>query len=242
MEAQVKLNWAILLTLLALGAFPVTGCTEGKVGNGKVISQERQVENFTGIKVSTGIDLRLTQGDIVNVCVETDENLQEDLRTEVKNNTLHIYFTGNIHRAKKHEVKVVFIDLEKLDVSSGADATSSGTLRLKDFQVKVSSGGDANLELEAERVDASTSSGADMLLKGKTESLQVSASSGSDLNARELAAGNVKASASSGGKIDIHVLESLKANASSGGNIAYWGNPEDVDMNTSSGGNVRKRD
>ena len=81
-----------------------------------------------------------------------------------------------------------------------------------------------------------------MTLKGKAENLKASASSGSDLQAGDLIANHVDASASSGGDVLIHAVKSLKANASSGGDVSYKGNPETEDVSTSSGGDVKKQE
>jgi hypothetical protein len=73
------------------------------------------------------------------------------------------------------------------------------------------------------------------------DTLSLSVSSGGDIDARQLEARNVTASASSGGSAEIVATESLTASASSGGSIRYGGDPTNVRESESSGGRVSSR-
>ena len=57
----------------------------GVVGNSNVVITERTIKaDFSGIKVSTGIDLFIRQGSTNAITVEADENLHDLIITEVK--------------------------------------------------------------------------------------------------------------------------------------------------------------
>ena len=47
--------------------------------------------------------------------------------------------------------------------------------------------------------------------------------------------------ASSGGNVSSTVNGRLEAHASSGGNVVYFGEPTETDVNTSLGGNIHKK-
>ena len=64
-------------------------------GNGNVEKQERNVGDFTGIEVRSGIDLVVNQGDQSKLVIEADENLQEYIITEVESGVLKIYVQKN---------------------------------------------------------------------------------------------------------------------------------------------------
>ena len=70
-------------------------------GNRNVITKERKPQdNFTGIQVSTGIDLYIRQGNANSITVEADENLHDIIITEVQNDVLKIYSNKNIWKSK----------------------------------------------------------------------------------------------------------------------------------------------
>jgi len=210
-------------------------------GNRNVVTQKRKVhEDFTKVKVSTGLDLYIRQGDKVSLTVEADENLHDIIITEVDNGRLKIYSEKNIWRAKARKVYLTVTDLEELKVTSGSDAYSENTLKVKDFELSVSSGADANITVDADNITTSASSGADLRVSGKANTHYSSASSGSSIRAFALKSRNVTVKVSSGADINIHASESINAKASSGGDIDYRGNPENVNKKTSSGGSVSK--
>lgn len=205
--------------------------------------QDRKVSSFHSIKISTGIDLVLQQSSTTEVTVEADDDLINDLITEVKNETLHIYLDRKISWGWNRTMKV-FVncpDLVKLDSSAGSDVKTEGVFKTEEFTLEVSSGSDVDFHVDASKVRINTSSGSDAKVKGTTGMLTASSSSGSDLDASELKARVVEVSASSGSDASVYASEKLNARASSGADISYYGNPTQKNIDESSGGDVSKR-
>jgi len=78
---------------IAILILVVSSCTSAQswktvYGNKKVVTKERKTDSFTGIKVSSGIDVYLKQGNNETVSVEADENLHEYIITEVRGGSL----------------------------------------------------------------------------------------------------------------------------------------------------------
>ncbi|QMU63924.1 MAG: DUF2807 domain-containing protein [Flavobacteriaceae bacterium] len=211
-------------------------------GNRNVVTQKRKIsDDFTKVKVSSGIDLYLTQGSKNELVVEADENLHDIIITEVENGRLTIYSEKNIWRAKAKKVYLTVTAIEALKATSGSDVYSKNMLKVKDFDLSVNSGADVNITVEADTITTSASSGADLKVSGEAHTHFSSASSGSSINAYALKSKNVTVKVSSGADINIYASETINARASSGGDIDYKGNPEIVNKKTSSGGSVSKR-
>ena len=210
-------------------------------GNGNVISEEREIGNFSAIRASNGLNVYLKQGDKESLKIRTDENLMDNIVTHVKGNVLILKVSESIKRPTKLDVYVTLVDINKLNISSGADVFSDEDLYLENIDITVSSGADAKLNLTAKSVSCSVSSGADAVLMGTTDYFSGSASSGSDLKAKELKAKECKAKASSGGDVSVYASESITAKASSGGDVDYYGEPTKINVSSSSGGDVNRR-
>jgi len=229
----------IAKTLFILFAITLPGLLQAKSPEG---SEIRTVSPFKAIKVSAGIDLSLEPGDREKVEVTGDRDVLDQIITEVKDGTLHIYrkskfgFNFNFHH--NCEVFVTAKILEALSASSGSDVQGKGTFKSPSFRVDASSGSEVSLSLECEKVSADCSSGSEIDLTGKTKMLSLSVSSGSEIHACDLSAEIVHADASSGGEACVNVTTELHANASSGGDIDYKGHPGKVDAHKSSGGSV----
>jgi len=210
-------------------------------------TQTRQVSNFNGIKVSTGIDLYITMGTTEEVKIVADDDIIDKIITEVKDGKLHIYTKqsnnwfnwngGNQTRKAYVTVK----ELESINASSGSDVSSENTLTGEDLKVNASSGSDVAIDIFYKNVWVDASSGSDAKLSGKVKTLNAEASSGSDIVAKNLESKICKVSVSSGSDATVNVADELYANASSGGDIGYYGNPQVKDINESSGGDVSQK-
>lgn len=213
----------------------------GENGNGKVVTQERNVnEDFTQVRGSAGLDVYLTQGNENKIVVEADENLQQYIETDVENGKLHVTTSENIGRSKAKKVYVTFKKLNTVEASSGADVTGNSVIKSENLSLKSSSGADLKVEIFAKNLTAKTSSGADLVVSGKASSLNADASSGSELNAKELLVISCNAEASSGAEVTVNVKDNLETNVSSGGDVNYYGNPVSVNSNKSHSGSVHK--
>ena len=210
-------------------------------GDGHVTKESRKVDSFDGIKTSAGIDVYLFQGDEEKVVVETDDNLQDCIKTEVKGSTLHCYIDCRVRHSSMMKVYVNYKMLNKIDASSGSDVRGETVMKAESLRIESSSGADVKLEVEAQNISCSSSSGADILIKGKAEDFRGNASSGADIKADGLTVKTCNVSASSAGDIRITVTDRIDADASSGGDVVYYGKPDIEHVHESSGGDVSRR-
>ena len=129
--------------------------------------------------------------------------------------------------------------------SSSGDVTGS-TISCDDFAATANSSGDVILEKvsctnfsadasSSGDVSADASSSGDVILAGICENASYRASSSGDVKAKGMKAVNVTASASSSGDVECYVTGSLTAKASSSGEVAYKGNPKDIDFSPKRG-------
>ena len=234
-----------LTVILFISAF-ISSCSVdmfNKVeGNRNVISKKRKVgTDFTKVKVSTGLDLYIKQGNKTSLTIDADENLHDIIMTEVEGSTLKIYTEKNIWRAKSRKVYLTVTAVEGIKATSGSDVFSEGVIKATNLDLSTSSGADMRIEIEAENVTTKSSSGSGLRVKGTADNHESSASSGSSISAYGLKAKDVTAKASSGADISVYASESINARASSGGDIRYKGSPETIEKKSSSGGGISSR-
>lgn len=208
-------------------------------GNRNVVTENRKAnEDFTKIKVSTGLDLYITQGAKTKITVEADENLQDIIMTEVSDGVLKIYSEKNIWKAKSRKIYVTLKNLEDITATSGADVYSKETLKVEDIKVSATSGADIRITLDANSVKSSATSGSDIEITGVTNNHTSNATSGASIDAYDLKSKTATVKVSSGADINIYASERITAKASSGGDIDFKGSPKKVIKKSSSGGSV----
>ena len=210
-------------------------------GNHKVTKSERNTGSFTGIKVSSGVDVYLKQGDKESVTVEADENLHEYIITEVKGGVLHVYTDANIRESERERVYVTMKDISSIQTTSAGDIVGESPIKTDHLELSASSAGDITLEIYAKETEIDISSSGDISLTGETEKMKADLSSAGDLKAYKLITKEADLSVSSAGDADINVSDKLTARASSAGDINYMGDPKLIDVHTSSAGGIHKR-
>ena len=239
MKSLKSLTFAILI----LGIASCTQAQHWKTvnGNGKVVTKERKTDSFTSIKVSSGIDVYLKQGNNEAVSVEADENLHEYILTEVRGGVLNVYSEYNIREAERKRVYVTMKEVQSVKTTSAGDIFGESPVNSDRLELSASSAGDIKLEVKAKDIYIDISSSGNITLTGETDKLRADLSSAGDLNAYELKAREADISVSSAGDADVNVSERITANASSAGDINYKGDPKYVDSHSSSAGGIHKR-
>ncbi|MFC4268774.1 head GIN domain-containing protein [Polaribacter marinivivus] len=208
-------------------------------GNRNVVTADRSTsQKFTKIKVSTGLDLYLSQGTKNKVTLEADENLHDIIITEVNDGVLKIYSEKNIWQAKARKVYVTVKNLEGLTATSGSDVYTEDVLKVETIKVSATSGADIRIALDADTVETSATSGSDIRISGTANNHTSRANSGASIEAYKLISKNATVNVSSGADINIYASESINAKASSGGDIDFKGNPREINKKSSSGGSV----
>ena len=208
-------------------------------GNRNVVTEDRSTkEDFTKIKVSTGLELYISQGSKNKITVEADENLQDIIITEVKDGVLKIYSEKNIWRSKARKVYVTIKNLDAIAATSGSDVYTNERLKVNDLNISATSGADITISVDANTVETSATSGSDIEISGVSNNHISKATSGASIDAYQLRSRNVTAKVTSGADINVYTSESIVAKATSGGGIDFKGSPKKVDKKTSSGGSV----
>jgi hypothetical protein len=234
-----------LLTFI-IAILSISACTHAQFrvtvhGNGNVVTKERKAEDFTGIKVSSGVDVYLKQGSNMSITVEADENLHEYIITEVRNGILNVYTDANIREADKERVYVTMKEINSISTTSAGNVIGETPVKSDRLELSASSAGDVKLEVTSKEIKINISSSGDMTLSGEADKLEADLSSAGDLNAYELKVREADISASSAGDADVNVTEKLTARSSSAGDINYRGDPKYIDSHSSSAGGIHKR-
>ena len=202
--------------------------------------KDRAISSFSGLSVSSGIDVYLTQGNAEKLTFDVKGVDEEDVRSEVRNGVLKLYIDrngGNWNWGRSTYVKayLTFRQLNDLQAGGGSDVIGQGRLSFGDLNVGASGGSDVTLVLKADKLNASASGGADLKLDGSARTLNANGSGGSDLDARQLTVEICNAHSSGGSDVYVNATRELSMKASGGSDIYYYG-PAKVLAKSESGG------
>ncbi len=208
-------------------------------------AEVRDAKGFHAIKVSSGIELLITQSNTEAVAVSASSTDYRDrIITKVENGVLKISFNNNPFRSgsnKRLKAYVSFVKLDGLEVSSGASAKTDNEIKSPNLDLDVSSGATFNGKVEVNTLNVDQSSGSVIHISGAAGNLDVSGNSGSVFHGFDLTADNCSAETSSGSGVQVTVNKELTVEASSGGSVSYKGSGVIKSIRTSSGGSVSKK-
>ena len=211
-----------------------------ETGSGNLVKENRNVGNFTGIDVAGSFDVEVLQGSSSAVVVEADDNLINDVETELDGSTLKIRLRN--HKSLRNPTLRVFVTAPNIDeiiASASANVESKCIIKNEDeIKTHASSASEIKLNVDAPTIELEASSGSQLNITGRTRNLVANASSGSDVKAKNLLSETTTAQASSGASLYVYASNKLNAQASSGGSVHYTGKPTTVSKQESSGGSV----
>lgn len=203
---------------------------------------ERSLDTFDRIKVEMGIKVYLKKSSTEKAVVEVRGIDLDDLVTDVRGGTLHIYIDKS--RIGGHvdvNIDLYYKSLHTIDISSAAHVeTSSEPITGSSLEIYAASAGGAEIEVNVQDLELDVASAGNLQISGKTTTLDITAASAGSIDAYDLEAEDVRARASGAGSMKIYATQKIDAGASSAGSIRYRGNPQKEYTNTSSGGSIRK--
>ena len=210
-----------ILILICLTAFTVgkvfSKCDEEKVkGNGKVISKDRALASFDKINLGGSIDIIIDQNGKEAATVETDENIQDLIITEVKDGELNIHVKERFSiNSTKLIVHVSCNNLTAISSGGSGDVKAISKITADDFSISHGGSGDFDLNFSVKKLKISTAGSGDYVLKGTADEFNLSMSGSGDVNAKELSCTTAKISSAGSG--DVHLKKGTTASVSSAG-------------------------
>jgi hypothetical protein len=203
--------------------------------------------SFTGIKVSGGIDLYLSQSDNEAIAVSaSEEKFIKKLRTVVENGVLKISMEeeGFLHittKDRKLKAYVSFRDINKLDVSGAASIHVSGSITVNTLHLSCSGASSFKGNVKVNDLEMDLSGASDMKISGTARNVNIQSSGASDVKGIELSTDICTAKASGASDIEITVNKELNANASGASSIIYKGEGGIRDMHSSGSSSISRK-
>jgi hypothetical protein len=228
--------------LSVLAAFVLTAGAQKTINDPN--AEVRSVGSFHAIRVSSGIDLYLSQGDEAVAVSAKDAATTKQIKVEVEDGVLKIGFDWKdrivFNSGKQLKAYVSYKTLDMLSASGGSDVLVDGTIKASNLNLNLSGGSDFKGRIDAQTLRIDASGGSDVTISGSTGTAKIDASGGSDVHGYELVADSCVADASGGSDIHVTVNKDLRAEASGGSDVYYKGNATSINVNKSGGGSVKK--
>jgi len=260
----ITLGAMVLMAFSSVSAgnwFKRTFGDKGVKGSGDIITEDRDVKDFTRIETSGSFDVIVEVGEKQNITLTFDDNLLDLIETRVKGKTLEIY-TDESYRSEytcKVEITVPKLegvmtrgsgDFDVRNVNSdrfdcrtrGSGDITIGDLNSRIVRCDINGSGDITVrDMESDFLECSIHGSGDITAEGKVDELEINVSGSGDVDARDLTAREATIVVKGSGDVRVRAQESFDGAVYGSGDIAYYGKPEHISTHVAGSGSIKRR-
>jgi len=209
-------------------------------------AQLRPAAAFTGVRVSSAIDLYLSQGDETGVAVSAEDPAVRDrIKTEVKDGELRIWFDGqnwkNWRSTRKMKAYVSIKTIESLKADGASDIKLMGRIKADKLSVDLNGASDMTGELDCNKLDMDLSGASDLTITGNIGAASMRLGGASSVKGWGLATDYCEIDAGGASSANVIVNKELSVKAGGASDVRYKGNGVIKEMKTSGASSVSKK-
>lgn len=182
-------------------------------------------DNFTSLKVDSGIKLILLQNDSLVPKLKLDKNYLNVLKLKIENGILSI-------SKKNKDIKtnitayLNFNRISKIEAAEGSEIKGINFLTGHKIILKTLSGSLINLKVKTKIIDCTATGGSKIIIKGIATSAFLQAKNGSNISAFKLRAKKGNIISISNSKIKTTITEYIFIYKKNIGKVLFRGNPK----------------
>lgn len=212
-------------------------------GNGNVITQDRSVGAFAGVRSSGSFDIYVSTGP-QSVKIEAEENLLPYIESYIDGDILKIDTKDDTWLRNNRKIKIyVSAPHFKLIRSSGSgDIIGQNKITNGEkIEVGVTGSADIILDLDAPEIETEISGSGDASLKGDTRKFSGQINGSGSIKAIDLKTEETEIKINGSGDAEIYASVKLDVRVAGSGDVKYKGGAQ-VNSNIAGGGKVTKLD
>ncbi|WP_339922633.1 head GIN domain-containing protein [uncultured Cyclobacterium sp.] len=203
-------------------------------------TETRALNAFDQIAVSDDIEVELIKGENHEITITASGIDISQLSTKINKRELEIEVSGNNPKSSSIKAVITYVQLNEIEVSSGAKVFVKDLIENKTIDLKVASNAYLEVEVKAERLVLAAETNAKMFIKGSADHLDYNAFTNAEIDGEGLVVKNVEIRTNTNASGSFEVLESLKGTAATRGRVRYKGNPNIIDVKENIGGTIEQ--
>ena len=208
-----------ILVISLVSIFALTSCNWHRIrGNGSVKTEMRDVAAFEAITCDGGYEVQIDCQQKQSLAIETDENLLPLVKTEVHNNTLHIYTKGILFPTHRIRIAVSVPNITEFTLNGSTD-------------------GDIN-NINNSTFDIGIHGSGKLHLNGKSGTVHINTSGSSKVDAALLISENTDIQINGSGDIQVYATNSIGVQINGSGTVKYKGEPKSVNQQINGSGRI----
>jgi hypothetical protein len=227
MRRKLTMMVGLVLVLSSLGCV-VTDLWSSVTSSGPVVEEVRDVSGTTAVLLAAPGKMTIELGDEEELRIEAQEEVMEDLETEVRGGRLEIKVKPGVNLGATQSFKfyLTVTELEAIEIAGSGDVKMP-VIETRQFSAVIAGSGDASMEgLEADDLRLVISGSGLFDIDGGAVTKQIVDISGSgDYRAKDMESDEAVISMAGSGTATVRVSDSLDVDVAGSGAVKYVGNP-----------------
>lgn len=203
-------------------------------------TETRALSAFDQLEVSDAIEVELQKGEKQAITITASGIGLDQIVSEVNKRRLELEVDGSKPKSSAVKVVITYLQLNEIEVSSGAKVFVKEPIENKNINLTVTSNGYLEIEVKAENLMLEAETNAKMFVKGTAVNLDYNAFTNAEIDGEELVVEHAEIRTNTNASGVFEVTESLKGTAATRGRINYKGDPNSIDVKESIGGSIEK--
>ncbi len=237
----MKMNRILLITTALLALFG-SGCwvpTGVERGSGAIVKEERQVSGFNGIVFELSGNVYISQNGREALTLETDDNIIQHIKTEVKDGKLTIRSDKSIS-PKRFNVYISVKGLNDLTLSGSGNIYADTQINTSALELVLSGSGNITFpNLNSKETRAEISGSGNIEFNGIGENCIMEIDGSGNLNCFDYVTQNCNVKINGSGNAQINVKTGLNAQINGSGDVLYRGAPKSVKSEVNGSGKIK---
>lgn len=223
----MKTKPTFIILLAVLTQFSCTANFSSNESDNR-ISDERDLEEVTHLKVSGIFNLYLSQGDKPSLRIDGNEDQVKKLKTVQNGDVLELKFDeikNNVFSDSRPDVYLTLGQLKQLEFDGVGNIKTEGVFKVEEITLEGGGVGNILLQFEATKIDAQFNMMGNMTLEGSANEINLSNEGIGNIDATKLLAQTMTLNSSGIGKVAVHCTGDLSITVNGIGAVSYTGNP-----------------
>ena len=216
-----KFKTLFLAFVLIMAGMAVLG---QEAGNKNVTTESRELSNFNALNVGGALNVIIEISDVYSVKIETDENLQDNVKAEVRDQVLYIK-SSTIKNPTKLNAYISMPELTYLNASGATEVKGKSLIEKDEFKLTASGASSVSLDLDVQYLESSISGAADVTLAGVAKTHKLDLSGAGSLKAKGLVSSKAIYNVSGASDAAINVTDEVVGEKKGVAKVSIIGEP-----------------
>lgn len=210
------------------------GCVDG---DGPIVEQVLNLDDFSGVELSLPIEVVIKQGDVQEVRVEGKQNIIDELERDVRNGVWDIETRDCVRDIGNMKIFITIPEIRELAIAGSGEIFGENIFLVQDVELQISGSGNMDLAMEGDDYEATITGSGNIKLEGLADELDFKITGSGDISAFDLAALRARVEITGSGNAEVSVQDELDVKISGSGDVRYKGTPS-IDVSISGSGRV----